>query len=52
MQRRDVENADVRRLTGSSRKLAIERPIEAGLEPIVSFKDAAAATFADCEKYS
>jgi dTDP-4-dehydrorhamnose 3,5-epimerase len=31
--------------------LAIDWPIEIGLEPIVSSKDAAAATFADCEKY-
>ncbi len=31
--------------------LAIEWPIEIGMEPIVSPKDAAAATFADCEKY-
>jgi len=30
--------------------LAIDWPIEIGLEPIVSPKDAAAASFADCEK--
>lgn len=33
-------------------ELAIEWPIEVGLEPIVSPRDAAAASFADCEKYS
>jgi dTDP-4-dehydrorhamnose 3,5-epimerase len=32
--------------------LAIDWPIEIGLEPIVSPKDAAAATFAECEKYA
>jgi dTDP-4-dehydrorhamnose 3,5-epimerase len=32
--------------------LAIDWPIEIGIEPIVSPKDAAAATFADCEKYN
>jgi dTDP-4-dehydrorhamnose 3,5-epimerase len=31
--------------------LAIEWPIEIGTEPIVSPRDAAAATFAECEKY-
>jgi dTDP-4-dehydrorhamnose 3,5-epimerase len=32
--------------------LAIDWPIESGLEPIVSAKDAAAASFAECEKYA
>ena len=32
--------------------LAIDWPIDIGLEPIVSPKDAAAASFADCEKYA
>ena len=32
--------------------LAIEWPIEVGIDPIVSPKDADAATFADCEKYN
>lgn len=32
--------------------LAIDWPIEIGLDPIVSPKDAAAASFADCEKYA
>lgn len=32
--------------------LAIDWPIENGIDPIVSLKDAAAATFADCEKYA
>jgi dTDP-4-dehydrorhamnose 3,5-epimerase len=31
--------------------LAIDWPIEIGIEPLVSAKDAAAATFKDCEKY-
>ena len=31
--------------------LAIDWPIEIGLEPLVSAKDAVAANFADCEKY-
>ena len=31
--------------------LAIEWPIEIGIEPLVSAKDAVAATFKDCEKY-
>jgi dTDP-4-dehydrorhamnose 3,5-epimerase len=31
--------------------LAIEWPIEIGIEPLVSAKDAMAATFATCEKY-
>jgi dTDP-4-dehydrorhamnose 3,5-epimerase len=31
--------------------LAIDWPIEIGLDPIVSPKDAAASTFAECEKY-
>jgi len=32
--------------------LGIEWPIEIGLEPLVSPKDSAAATFADCDKYN
>jgi dTDP-4-dehydrorhamnose 3,5-epimerase len=32
--------------------LAIDWPIEIGIGPIVSAKDAAAASFADCEKYA
>jgi dTDP-4-dehydrorhamnose 3,5-epimerase len=31
--------------------LAIDWPIEMGIDPLVSAKDAAAATFAECEKY-
>jgi dTDP-4-dehydrorhamnose 3,5-epimerase len=31
--------------------LAIDWPIEIGLQPVVSVKDAEAASFADCEKY-
>jgi dTDP-4-dehydrorhamnose 3,5-epimerase len=40
-----------RGLLWSDTDLAIEWPIEIGLEPIVSPKDAAAAVFAKCEKY-
>jgi dTDP-4-dehydrorhamnose 3,5-epimerase len=32
--------------------LAIDWPVEIGLDPIVSPKDAIAATFAECEKYA
>jgi dTDP-4-dehydrorhamnose 3,5-epimerase len=40
-----------RSLRWNDPQLAIDWPIEIGLEPIVSPKDAAAATFAECEKY-
>jgi dTDP-4-dehydrorhamnose 3,5-epimerase len=40
-----------RSLRWNDPELAIEWPIESGLEPLVSPKDAAAAAFADCEKY-
>jgi dTDP-4-dehydrorhamnose 3,5-epimerase len=32
-------------------ELGITWPVEIGIQPIVSSKDAAAASFADCEKY-
>jgi len=32
--------------------LAIDWPMEIGLEPIVSPKDAAAASFVECDKYA
>jgi dTDP-4-dehydrorhamnose 3,5-epimerase len=40
-----------RALRWNDPELAIEWPIEIGLEPLVSPKDAAAATFAACEKH-
>ena len=41
-----------RSLRWNDPNLAIDWPIEIGLEPIVSPKDATAASFADCEKYA
>ena len=41
-----------RSLRWNDPELSIDWPIEIGLEPIVSPKDAAAASFADCEKYA
>jgi len=41
-----------RSLRWNDPELAIEWPIEIGIEPLVSPKDAAAATFAECEKYA
>ncbi len=40
-----------RSLRWNAPDLAIDWPIEIGLDPIVSPKDAAAATFAECEKH-
>lgn len=40
-----------RSLCWSDPELAIDWPIEIGLEPIVSPKDATASTFDECEKY-
>jgi dTDP-4-dehydrorhamnose 3,5-epimerase len=40
-----------RALCWNDPELAIDWPIEIGLEPLVSPKDAVAASFADCEKY-
>jgi dTDP-4-dehydrorhamnose 3,5-epimerase len=45
--RPDMERA----LVWNDPDLAIDWPIEIGLEPLVSAKDAIAATFTDCEKY-
>jgi len=41
-----------RSLRWNDPELGIDWPIEIGLEPLVSPKDAAAATFAGCEKYA
>jgi len=41
-----------RSLRWNDPELGIDWPIEIGIEPLVSPKDAAAATFADCEKYA
>jgi dTDP-4-dehydrorhamnose 3,5-epimerase len=41
-----------RSLRWNDPELGIDWPIEIGLEPIVSPKDAAAATFAECENYA
>jgi dTDP-4-dehydrorhamnose 3,5-epimerase len=40
-----------RTLVWNDPDLAIDWPIEIGLEPLVSAKDSIAATFAACEKY-
>jgi dTDP-4-dehydrorhamnose 3,5-epimerase len=40
-----------RALVWNDPDLAIDWPIEIGLEPLVSAKDAIASTFAACEKY-
>ncbi len=40
-----------RALVWNDPELAIDWPIEIGLETLVSAKDAVAATFAECEKY-
>lgn len=45
--RPDMERA----LVWNDPDLAIDWPIEIGLEPLVSAKDAVAATFVECEKY-
>jgi dTDP-4-dehydrorhamnose 3,5-epimerase len=42
---------DERALRWDDPELAITWPIEIGIEPLVSPKDASAASFADCEKY-
>ena len=41
-----------RSLRWNDPELGIDWPIEIGIEPLVSPKDAAAATFVDCEKYA
>jgi dTDP-4-dehydrorhamnose 3,5-epimerase len=43
--------ASERALRWDDAKLGITWPIEVGIEPIVSPKDAVAASFTDCEKY-
>lgn len=43
--------ASERSLRWDDRDLGISWPIEIGITPIVSAKDAVAASFADCEKY-
>lgn len=43
---------DERALRWDDPQLRISWPIEIGIEPIISSKDASAAGFADCEKYN
>jgi dTDP-4-dehydrorhamnose 3,5-epimerase len=44
--------ADERSLRWDDATLGIEWPLETGIEPILSAKDAAAPSFKDCEKYA
>jgi polysaccharide export outer membrane protein len=47
----DRKGGNLISIAGDVRNPSLEWPIEIGIEPLVSAKDAIAATFATCEKY-